>query len=97
MLKPRKNRTHTPAYNSPNQLVLARYENPLKKMNPNKRWVVLFKLLPCDELSSLYWKYFPEKSMVFRVKFINKTHNTLGIKFFWVFNYRFLVRGIKIA
>lgn len=31
-------------------------------MNPSNRWVILSKLLPWDELCSIYWKYVPEKS-----------------------------------
>jgi hypothetical protein len=31
-------------------------------LNPSNRWVILSKLLPWDELCSIYWKYVPEKS-----------------------------------
>lgn len=64
MQNTRKKRAHTPSYVSPKQLVIEGFESPFeRKLNPNNRWVVLANILPWDELSSLYWKYFPEKSM----------------------------------
>lgn len=63
MKKPLKNRAPSPKYVSSNQLTLAGFESPFEReLNPNNRWVVLSKLLPWDELCSIYWKYLPEKS-----------------------------------
>lgn len=63
MKKPLKNRAPSPRYVSTNQLTIAGFESPFERaLNPSNRWVVLSKLLPWDELCSIYWKHLPEKS-----------------------------------
>ncbi len=58
-----KNRAPAPKYVSANQLTLPGFESPFeRKLNPKNRWVVLSKLLPWDELCSIYWKHVPVKS-----------------------------------
>lgn len=58
-----KNRAPAPKYVSAKQLSLAEFESPFERnLNPSNRWVILSKLLPWDELCSIYWKYVPEKS-----------------------------------
>lgn len=58
-----KNRAPAPKYVSTKQLSLAEFESPFERnLNPSNRWVILSKLLPWDELCSIYWKYVPEKS-----------------------------------
>lgn len=53
-----KKRAYTPKYVSPNQLVLAGFETPFEKeLNPNNRWVVLARLIPWDEVCSIYHKH----------------------------------------
>jgi hypothetical protein len=53
-----KKRASTPQYVSPNQLVLAGFETPFEKeLNPNNRWVVLARLIPWDEVCSIYNKH----------------------------------------
>ena len=50
-----KKRASTPQYVSPNQLVLAGFETPFEKeLNPNNRWVVLARLIPWDDVCSIY-------------------------------------------
>ena len=57
-----KNRAPAPKYVSAKQLSLAEFESPFERnLNPSNRWVILSKLLPWDELCSIYWKYVPEK------------------------------------
>lgn len=63
MKKPLKKRAPSPRYVSSNQLTLAGFESPFERsLNPSNRWVVLSKLLPWDELCSIYWKHLPQKS-----------------------------------
>jgi len=63
MKKPLKSRAPSPKYVSTNQLTLSGFESPFEReLNPNNRWVLLSKLLPWDELCSIYWKHLPEKS-----------------------------------
>ncbi len=58
-----KNRAPAPKYVSTKQLSLVEFESPFERnLNPSNRWVILSKLLPWDELCSIYWKYVPEKS-----------------------------------
>lgn len=58
-----KNRAPARKYVSTKQLSLAEFESPFERnLNPSNRWVILSKLLPWDELCSIYWKYVPEKS-----------------------------------
>lgn len=53
-----KKRASTPQYVSPNQLVLAGFETPFEKeLNPNNRWVVLARLIPWDDVCSIYHKH----------------------------------------
>lgn len=53
-----KKRASTPQYVSPNQLVLAGFETPFEKeLNPNNRWVVLARLIPWDDVCSIYNKH----------------------------------------
>lgn len=53
-----KKRASTPQYVSPNQLVLAGFETPFEKeLNPNNRWVVLARLIPWDDICSIYNKH----------------------------------------
>jgi transposase, IS5 family len=62
MKKVSKNRASKPKYVSPNQLTIAGFESPFeRKLNPHNRWVRLAKLLPWDDLATIYWKNFPEK------------------------------------
>jgi hypothetical protein len=57
-----KNRAPAPKYVSAKQLSLSEFESPFERnLNPSNRWVILSKLLPWDELCSIYWKYVPEK------------------------------------
>jgi IS5 family transposase len=58
-----KNRAPAPKYVSTKQLSLTEFESPFeRKLNPSNRWIILSKLLPWDELCSIYWKQIPEKS-----------------------------------
>lgn len=58
-----KSRAPSPKYVSTNQLTISGFESPFEReLNPNNRWVQLSKLLPWDELCSIYWKHLPEKS-----------------------------------
>ena len=58
-----KNRAPAPKYGSVKQLSFSGFESPFEReLNPSNRWVILSKLLPWDELCSIYWKYIPEKS-----------------------------------
>jgi len=52
-----KKRALAPNYVSPKQLVLEGFESPFeKKLLENNRWVVLAKLIPWDEICSIYYK-----------------------------------------
>jgi transposase, IS5 family len=63
MQKTTKNRAPAPKYVSAKQLTFTEFESPFeRKLNPSNRWIVLSKLLPWDELCSIYWKHIPEKS-----------------------------------
>lgn len=63
MTKHSKKRAPTPKYISQNQLILEGFESPFEReLNPDNRWVRLAKLLPWDDLCSIYRKHFPEKS-----------------------------------
>lgn len=58
MEKRRKNHAPTLRYQSPNQLVLEGFETPFERaLNPTNRWVVLAKLIPWDEICSVYLKH----------------------------------------
>lgn len=58
-----KNRAPAPKYVSIKQLSLTEFESPFERnLNPTNRWVILSKLLPWDELCSIYWKHIPEKA-----------------------------------
>ena len=58
-----KNRAPAPKYVSANQLTFSEFESPFeRKLNPTNRWIILSKLLPWDELCSIYLKHVPEKS-----------------------------------
>ena len=58
-----KNRAPAPKYVSTKQLSLTEFESPFERnLNPTNRWVILSKLLPWDELCSIYWKHIPEKA-----------------------------------
>ena len=58
-----KNRAPAPKYVSVNQLTFSEFESPFeRKLNPSNRWIILSKLLPWDELCSIYWKHIPEKT-----------------------------------
>lgn len=58
-----KNRAPAPKYVSAKQLTFQEFESPFeRKLNPSNRWIILSKLLPWDELCSIYWKHVPEKS-----------------------------------
>ncbi len=58
-----KNRAPAPKYVSTKQLSFSEFESPFeRKLNPSNRWIILSKLLPWDELCSIYWKHVPEKS-----------------------------------
>jgi len=62
MNKTAKNRASKPKYVSPSQLSLAGFESPFERsLNPENRWVRLAKLLPWDDLCSIYRKHIPEK------------------------------------
>ena len=62
MKKTAKNRASKPKYVSPSQLSLAGFESPFERsLNPENRWVRLSKLLPWDDLCSIYRKHIPEK------------------------------------
>jgi hypothetical protein len=57
MKKTSKKRAPTPAYISPKQLTLDGFKTPFEQhLNPANRWVVLAKLIPWDEVCSLYLK-----------------------------------------
>jgi hypothetical protein len=58
-----KNRAPSPKYVSAKQLTFSEFESPFeRKLNPTNRWIILSKLLPWDELCSIYWKHIPEKA-----------------------------------
>ncbi len=60
-----KNRAPVPKYVNSKQLSLTEFESPFERnLNPSNRWVISSKLLPWDELCSIYWKYIPEKVQV---------------------------------
>ena len=53
-----KNRAPSPKYVSAKQLTFSEFESPFeRKLNPTNRWIILSKLLPWDELCSIYWKH----------------------------------------
>ena len=57
MTKKRKSRAFNPEYVSPLQLVLPGFEHPFERdLDPSNRWIVLSKLIPWDELCSIYWE-----------------------------------------
>ena len=63
MKKERKSRAFVPKYESSTQLVLSGFESPFEKtLNPKNRWVVLSRLIPWDEICSLYQKKVGVKS-----------------------------------
>jgi len=58
-----KNRAPAPKYVSTKQLSFTEFESPFeRKLNPTNRWIVLSKLLPWDDLCSIYWKHIPEQA-----------------------------------
>lgn len=58
MQKSHKKRAASPKYVSPSQLTLEGFECLFERtLNLNKRWVVLAKLRPWDEISGIYLKY----------------------------------------
>lgn len=58
-----KNRAPSPKYVSAKQLTFSEFESPFeRKLNSTNRWIILSKLLPWDELCSIYWKHIPEKA-----------------------------------
>lgn len=62
MQRPSKKRAPAPKYVSEKQLKFPGFESPFEReLNSNNRWVVLSKLLPWDELCSIYWRFIPEK------------------------------------
>ncbi len=62
MIEHSKNRASRPKYVSQNQLVIEGFESPFeRKLNPDNRWVRLSRLLPWDDLCSIYRKHFPKK------------------------------------
>ena len=55
MKKTYKKHAPSPKYVSPKQLVLPGFETPFEKeLKPSNRWVVLARLIPWDEICSLY-------------------------------------------
>jgi hypothetical protein len=57
MNKSLKKRAFAPEYLSPKQLFIEGFETPFEKeLNPNNRWVVLAKLIPWDDICSIYYK-----------------------------------------
>jgi len=63
MKKERKSRASVPRYSSSKQLVLPGFESPFEReLNPDNRWVVLSRLIPWDEICSLYQKQVGHKS-----------------------------------
>jgi transposase, IS5 family len=63
MAKPLKKRASRPIFVSQNQMVLEGFESPFERiLNQENRWVKLAKLLPWDELASIYRKSFPQKT-----------------------------------
>lgn len=58
MAKQRKKRAVAPDYVSPKQLTFDGFETPFaQSLDPKNRWVVLAKLIPWDEICSLYNKH----------------------------------------
>ena len=63
MNKVQKKRALTVPFVSQKQLVLDGFDSPFdKKLNPENRWVVLARLIPWDEICSIYLKHIPQKS-----------------------------------
>ena len=57
MSKERKSRAFNPRYISPKQGILAGFEHPFEReLDQTNRWVVLSKLIPWDEICSIYLK-----------------------------------------
>lgn len=57
MEKARRKCAPAPSYISPNQLTLDAFKSPFEReLNPSNRWVVLARLIPWDEICSLYLK-----------------------------------------
>jgi len=57
MNRPTKKRAPSPTYLSPNQLSLDCFNSPFEQnLNPLNRWIVLAKLIPWDDICSLYLK-----------------------------------------
>jgi hypothetical protein len=55
MIKPQKKRAPRQIYSSTRELTLPGFETPFaQKLDPSNRWVVLAKLIPWDEITSLY-------------------------------------------
>jgi len=62
MANRQKSRAPRVPHVSQNQLILEGFESPFERsLNPNNRWVKLAKLLPWDDLISVYRKHFPQK------------------------------------
>ncbi len=58
-----KKRAYATTYQSQNQLVLDGFESPFdQKLRSDNRWVVLAKLIPWDEIVSIYLKQVPPAS-----------------------------------
>ena len=58
-----KKRAYATTYQSQNQLVLDGFESPFdQKLRSDNRWVVLAKLIPWDEIVSIYLKHVPPAS-----------------------------------
>lgn len=57
MNRPTKKRAPSPTYLSPSQLSLGCFSSPFEQnLNPRNRWVVLARLIPWDDICSLYLK-----------------------------------------
>jgi IS5 family transposase len=58
-----KKRAYATTYQSQNQLVIEGFESPFdQKLRSDNRWVVLAKLIPWDEIVSIYLKHVPPAS-----------------------------------
>ena len=63
MKKERKSRAFNPLYESPRQGFLPGFEHPFEReLDPTNRWVVLSRLIPWDELCSVYLRQTGTKS-----------------------------------
>ena len=57
MTKERKSHAFNPRYESPSQGIISGFEHPFdRELDPSNRWIVLSRLIPWDELSSIYLK-----------------------------------------